>query len=371
MQAGLKRLYQTGFLVALAVALVGASMLQPLFGTQTHFSAYNTRWNGASGLASEIGAAGDVAFAFTWQGGEGGLQMVHHSFTAFNVEPERASLVILGPDRPPTPDEIAWLRDFLENGGRLLLGDDFGTGQAFLSGLGIGTKIMGWPLLDLAYLKRPEFVVASDFEDHAATLGLSSVILNHASALEVGQGGRVLARTTSSSWLDIIDDGLPSLGEPLGPWPWLVEERLGAGAILILGDPSAITNGNAELADNGRFMQQLAAWLTADGRTVLIDESHRQYPDPIRLRADLVGEVSQVTQTIWASVALLLVAAYATGLIDRVAAGAIHRGQAMAARLFPKAPPPKSDLVARARERHSDWDETVLRRVLVGWTEAP
>ncbi len=370
-QSGLKRLYLAGFLVSMVVALLAASMLQPLFGTQTHFSVYNTRWNGASGLGSEVGNAGDVALAFSWQGTDEGLQMVHHSFLAFDVDPARSSIVILGPDRSPSAAEIAWLKDFLEQGGRLLLADDFGKGQEFLSGLGIGTEIMGRRLLDLAYLKRPEFIVARDFEDHATTLGLNEVVLNHASAIDVGPGGRVLARTTRSSWLDIIEDGLPSLAEPLGPWPWLVEERLGAGTILILGDPSALTNGNSGLANNALFIRQLAAWLAADGRTVLIDESHRQYPDPVRLRASLVGDVSPVAQAVGASAALLFVAAYATGLLERFGQLLAGRSKAIIARLFPGEKTPTPDLLARAIERHPDWDETVLRRILVGWSEAP
>ncbi len=251
------------------------------------------------------------------------------------------------------------------------MADDFGTGQEFLGGLGIGTVLLNRPLLDLAYLKRPEFVVASDFEDHGATLGLSEVVLNHASALQVGPGGRVLARTTASSWLDVIQDGLPTLGEPLGPWPWLVEERLGAGTILILADPSVVTNGSLSLADNGRFANQLAAWLVADDRTVLIDESHRNYPDPVRLRATLVGEMSPLDQAVWAGAALLLVAAYSTGLLQKIGGFVARRAVTVAARLAPDEPAPETDVVTRVQQRHPDWDETVLRRILVDWQEPP
>lgn len=367
MRRTLRRFYAVAALVLVVAGLVFLSLLQPVVGTRTDFSIYNGRWNGASGLAVDIQGYDALIPGFSVETGESGVTLVQKSLTDFEPDPRAMSLVVLGPATPPTAEEGRWLRRFVEEGGRVLLADDVGTGNEFLQALGSPSRFDPRLVLDLVYAKRPEFPVASDLAPHPALGGAREVVLDRAGSLREGPGATVLARTGPASWIDVDGDLVPDQDEPRGPFPWLAVETLGRGEILLLSDPSLLVNGMREAGDNAAARAGIVAWLTEGGRGVLIDESHHDYPDPVRLASATLRQVPLGLRVgVAAGVAaliLVLVAYPPRGLLARPLAHARRLGS----RLLPSAPPAEPDLVALALERHPGWDENTLRRIRSSW----
>jgi hypothetical protein len=358
MRRALRRFYLTTFLALAVATLVTLSLLQPVFGTRADFSIYNGRWNGARDLAADLYGSGALLPGFSVslgdEGGEG-VTIVQRSFAEFDLDPRATSLVLLGPAQPPNAEEGAWLRAFVEGGGRVLLADDFGAGDAHLAALGAGARFDGGLVLDLSFVKRPAFVVAADVAPHPATQGVREVVLAHATALREGPATAVLARTGPSSWIDEDGDGLRDAGEAGGPFPWLAVEPVGAGEVLLLSDPSVLINGMGGLADNAALRAAIIAWLTEGGRSVLIDESHHAHVDPVKV----LGATLRVALALGVAAAFLL---FALGPSLRIAPRQTARR--LLRRLLPEPPPPARDLLAQVRERHPDWDENTLRAIL-------
>lgn len=365
MRRALRRFYVVTVLVLAVAGLVTLALLQPVLGTRTDFSVYNTRWNGASALAVAIHGTGSFVPTLDVDVEDGEMTLVQKSFADFDVPPRGTSLVLLGPAVPPTPEEAAWLRGFVRGGGRLLLADDFGAGNAFLEALGSASRFSGLPMMDLAFARHPAFAVAASFEPHPVTAGAREAVLDRPTALRESPDAAVLARTGASAWLDRDGDALPDPREPRGPFAWLAVERVGEGEVLILSDPSLLINGMAAAGDNARLRDGVVAWLTQDGRRVLVDESHHDYADPLKLLGTTLRRLpapARLGLALAASALFLVLALVPQGraLLRRPA----WTRRALERLLPPPPPPPARDLVAKVLERHPDWDENALRRIL-------
>ena len=362
MKRALRRFYAVTALILGVGALVTLSLLQPVVGTRADFSIFNARWNGASGMAARL--YGEDAFlpGFSVRLDDEGVTIVRSSFADFDLDPRAASLVLLGPATAPTAEEAAWLRAFVRGGGRVMVADDFGAGNAFLEAMGAHSRFAGEPVLDLGYARRPEFAVAQDLAPHPVTAGVREVVLDRPTLLELGPSAVALGRTSPSSWTDADGDRLPDADEPLGPFPWLAAEPVGEGEVLLLADPSVLINGMLPVGDNAAFLTGVVRWLAEGERGVLVDESHAAYQDALKLAGTRLRSMPEGLRAALALGAAALFLALALGGAPRRlrVAEPVRR---LAARLLP-APPPERDLVKQARERHPDWDENALRRIL-------
>ncbi|HVL49254.1 MAG TPA: DUF4350 domain-containing protein [Candidatus Thermoplasmatota archaeon] len=365
------RFYALTALVLVVAALVTAALMQPIVGTRTDFSLFNTRWNGASGFAAEAHGAGGLVPAFDVAEDDGNLSIVHRSFAEFAPDPGGASLVVLGPGSDPNEEEAAWLRQFVRAGGRALVADDFGRGNAFLEAIGAKTRFAGDALAGLAYARSPGFVVSANFTAHPLVEGVSESVLSFPTALDLGGSATSLARTDGSTWLDRDRDLERDAGEQAGPFTWIAVERVGAGEVLIVADPSVFVNGLRPLGDNARLASNAIAWLAIDGRRILIDESHRDYPDPVRfLGASLraLPETWRLGLAVGGFLAFVAFASVDGRALARRPRAALER---LLGRLLPPARPRTRDLVAEARKRHPDWDESALTDILAQWKVKP
>ncbi len=283
MQTWVARLHLRMGLLAVAILLFALPLLAPLVYAYADFSPSNRGWNGTSGFLRDDEAV-----------------VTQTGFGAFGKDPaawgSRAALFVVGPSAPFTPDELAWAREFVHDGGLLVVADDFGTGNTLLAGVGAESRFHGGLLHDIAFAKQPAFAAASSFAPHPLTTNLSLLILNHATPIVVGPGAQALAWTSHASWVREPGAG----GVPVhttGPHPFLAIEPVGAGVIILLADPSLFINDQARRGDGMILLANLRAYAETGRTLLLVDDSHggtmdvvtlvarstRAWPEPLRL----------------------------------------------------------------------------------------
>jgi hypothetical protein len=173
------------------------------------------------------------------------------------------------------------VRDFLTAGGRVLLADDVGTGRSLLAALDIGVAI-GDGVTSISYDRAPAFPIVAS----TGALALPAEMALSRPHVVLGAGVPVL-RAHPYSWLDRDHDLVPDLDEPRAAWSVARLVPVGAGEILIVGDPDLVTPAGSRLAPGAA--EVLWQWL-ADGRDVVFDEGHRARTDPVGVAPVLSGE---------------------------------------------------------------------------------
>jgi hypothetical protein len=203
--------------------VLGPARAQP----STDFSLDETSWNSASRLAEraeELGIALEAAVRADVD----------------DLGPETA-LFLVHPTRPLPVDSLA---AFLRRGGRVLLADDFGTGDALLSRYEIrrappdaqaSPRLRGRPAFPLA---RPEV-------RHALTDGVAQVVANHPSAL----------RHRALEPLLAFGDGSALL----------LTGAVGPGRLVALSDPSVLIDNMMVFPGNQRLADNALTYLVAGG----------------------------------------------------------------------------------------------------------
>jgi hypothetical protein len=238
-----------GIIVASIASLITVTVVTYMVPTNVDFDPYNTGWNGLSELARSFGAA-----------------------AIDNLEEVRPQgiLMVVGPSKHFSSDEIRILRSFLEGGGILILMDDFGTGNEVLEGLGLRARINGSIILDpLLRYKDRHLPIA--FIEGIRGLEGRTIVLNYASAIQdLDPGAGILLTSSPYSCLDLDGDGSCSDRDPRGSFVVAAEIPLGGGRVVIVSDPSIAINSMIGLEDNRAFMESLIG----SGTPVYIDRSH-------------------------------------------------------------------------------------------------
>jgi hypothetical protein len=146
-----------------------------------------------------------------------------------------------------------------------------------LEGIGAGIRLLPGNLSSLDFFLwdsqsgryQPSSVIGSVTHEDILTTGVEVLLLNKPGAVE---GGEVLAETSLMSWMDRNGDRRINPDEPLGAYSVLARERVGAGTLYVLSDPSVFTNGMVQLTgleNNTLFLEHLV-----DAPVLLVDQSH-------------------------------------------------------------------------------------------------
>jgi hypothetical protein len=170
--------------------------------------------------------------------------------------------------------ELAAIKQFVEQGGNLLLMDDFGFGNDILTALGSKTRFDHNLLLDpLFCYKNQNLPCIVDFVPKLKHEGLSVIILNHATVLQLEDKTQALAWSSGTSYLDKNNNGQQDAGEPYGPFPVAAGFQAGPGKVTLVSDPSLIINAMDKQEDNLVFISKL---ISDEGQTmqVMLDNSH-------------------------------------------------------------------------------------------------
>lgn len=379
MASRLRRSYAAVAVMAVAIALLIISMTAPVASSSADFSIFNSGWNGTSQLAVLTYQTGKFAPAFQVQSTGTDVTIEQADLTMIDLDPDANALVIIGPTKAFTSAEGAHVSEFVRAGGELLLADDFGTGNSLLQGIGATSRFSGDLVVDLAYDKQPEFSVLFDLRTDPLTKNVSTLLLNYPSSLSINTTTtEAVAYSSIASWLDTNGNRLQEWGEPRGPFPMVARERMGAGSILLISDPSVLINGMRDNMDNGVFGTNVIDEVCAGRTAVYFDESHRTFLDPVSITLEFTGKVSTDAKAALAAIALLLTLWISTDLVDRAVAWSrrkVGRGLTIVLALLPlkflkqrtperQKPLGTDELIAKAAEEHPEWRTGLVRYLL-------
>ncbi|MEJ5292198.1 MAG: DUF4350 domain-containing protein [Candidatus Methanosuratincola sp.] len=290
------------------------------------FSLDNPYWNGMSSAASALrlsdrsGARPDPSWA----------------------------LIIAGPDVQFDADRVSELRSFLEDGGCLLLLDDFGTGNSLLEGLGVGVRINGSVLADPLFMHKSQRLPRAS--PAGGTSGQGDIFLDYASVLEVGGGSHggevsVLYESSPFSYLDVDTDGRRGPDEPTGPFPVAAEVVYGKGKLVVVSDSSLLINSVLEI---GGYNAGFVGGLVGGRAAVVVDYGNNAKSAYSQFRSAALVAASYPE----ARYALALAAA---ALLFRIDPASLRKGGEA----------PEGELAA-TEEAHPDWDRGLLKEL---WDE--
>ena len=186
------------------------------------------------------------------------------------INPTETALILI-PYKPLDGQEMRILETYVVNGGVLILMDDYGYGNEVLQTLNIGLRFSKEPLLDpLFNYKSPQLPKAILFSRLLS--GVQSIVMNHATALNVTGDAEVLAWSSSFSFQDLDRDLEWDPDEPKGRFPVAARAKLGNGWVIAVSDPSIMINSMVEMDDNSLFVRRLLELHKAS--EVFIDQSH-------------------------------------------------------------------------------------------------
>ncbi len=203
------------------------------------FMAANRLWNGVNNFSREF----DVATIDS-------LAELPHSAAG-------AVLVVI-PYLESSAEELEKLRQFVADGGTLLLLDDYGYGNTILAYLGVDARFSRQPLLDPLFSYKNQWLPRiTDFAPGVKGAGVNVVVLNHATALTGVSPSEVIARSAISSFLDTNENESWEPDEPKGPLAVAAVIPRGGGKLVLVSDPSIMINSMVSRDDNQKFIGYL------------------------------------------------------------------------------------------------------------------
>jgi hypothetical protein len=241
--------------MVLALVLITSLASIWLVPSVQDFMAANTMWNGLRDFSDQFGAKSI------------------DSLGSLPDQPGKEVLVAIPYTLYSTTD-LSRLKQFVENGGTLLVADDFGYGNGILAYIGLEARFDGSILLDpLFCYKNENLPRITDFSSKVKESGVDAVVFNHGTALSYVSDTQTLAWSSSASFLDANQNGVWDIGEAKGPFAVAAEFSLGKGSVELVSDPSLIINSMVEKNDNLKFVQYLMGRNGTPG-SILVDRSH-------------------------------------------------------------------------------------------------
>jgi hypothetical protein len=205
--------------------------------------------------------------------------------------PENKLYIVVGVEKGYSLDEGLALSDFLNNGGSVIIADDFGKGNTIADILndnyeGSYFGEYGWSHgdLDIEFynhrLYDPEYVKNTKFVKINVNSGLDrnyEVLLNEPTALKSGGQYHSVSKSSSESWLDKNDNGIRDVTEEKQAYDIIVIAKYGKGEVCFISDPGMFINDLWNMYDNAMCADALIQRLlsTKDGNEfeIILDES--------------------------------------------------------------------------------------------------
>jgi hypothetical protein len=202
-------------------------------------SVLNRRWNGLSTAMAEMGASSVL------------------SYDELDEIAQPATLIVI-PRLAPERAVIEAIVGFVNDGGTVVVLDDFGHGNALLAALEIDVRFHGSPLLDPLYCHRHASMPRVWFGEGSIGDNAGVMVLNRPTWLETGFGVDVWAESSYFSYGDVNASGSRNPGEPDGPLPVGAVAVHGMGRVVVISDASVLINGMMEVSDNLEAVAQFA-----------------------------------------------------------------------------------------------------------------
>jgi hypothetical protein len=200
--------------------------------------------------------------------------------------PEDSTIVLIGDVRRETVETWIKLKEFVDSGGRVLIAPD-----NFHSTVYFGETQPG-PAK--ARLEESKF---SGFDDcvRVTRFRNSHPLVADLNELVTNRSGAIRRTGITGDWVQLAflpDDCYPS--DFSGKSILGIGETDTNGAIVLLADPSILSNGMFSFADNGEFANRLATFLAAGSRSNLFMAVDGQ---PVRLMKGIAGPNSKQNST--------------------------------------------------------------------------
>lgn len=339
----------TTLVVVFAVA-VGGAFVVAASTSDAAFGAYNPAWDGTADLRAT--AAGDDVEP----------RIVRETATYDEFEPSETTAIVISPDRPYTEEEVQRLRAFVENGGRLVVADDFGNhSNDLLADLGADARLDGRLLRDEEnHFRAPALPRATNVSNSSTVSGVDQLTLNYATVVQPN-GATVLVASSPFGYLDENRNGTLDDDEVLEEYPVVTTEAVGNGTVIVVSDPSVFINSMQEQSDNRAFARRMME----NSSTVALDYSHSEQLPPLRFA------LLELRETPWLQWLLGATLVFGVGLAAN-RPGAIRRIRRRIAGRLRRRPGPEADadpidrdaLVEYLADRHEDWDRERVERVV-------
>jgi hypothetical protein len=243
-------------LLALTLVII-ISMLTLIwfFPPNGDFRIENPAWNGLSVLNSKAKLT------------------VVNTLDNLPLDPKGTAFLIV-PYEPFSDSELSQLKNYVLNGGTLVILDDYGFGNQVLSAVGLKMRFSGVPMLDPLYNYKDKWIPKiTDFLNSSIGENVSSLVLNHASSLNNTSDSTVVAYSSTFSFLDINGDGSWNNNEPNGPFPIIAYNPLGQGIVVAISDPSLMINSMIILDNNLQLVNNVVS-IQVGNPKILVDQSH-------------------------------------------------------------------------------------------------
>jgi len=271
-----------------AALIIGAVYPQLASHSQnpSQLSAWDSDWNDLSRFAADMEARG-----YTTQS----LLSSPQALGELTGEQRNSTvLAILGVERAYTEAEAKAIHEFVKQGGRVLLADDFGHGNSAVTGLySVGASFFGKRLYDRNHWEEAyhphnsSYVVVDAAVTHYGFSG--QLLFSEPTALTIVEGGKAipLARSSVQAFVDLDGDGDGDSDEgtfSIGGAVVLAEVEIGSGRMVMLSDPSLFINSLYGELDNREFARAVIDNLAQGSNTTLLfDESRHLQPDFLSL----------------------------------------------------------------------------------------
>ena len=317
-------------LIAFSIFLLVMPLTIPVFYTSADFSVFNTKWNGASNF-------GRLLYEET------NIMPVITSYNSFGLGEKEGVLLILGPDLSYSSLEIDEIKKFLENGGTLVLIDDFGTGNDILSGLNLTARFTSLIPIDVFYSKNYNFPELVRILDPQLSVGVDKLILNVPSVI-VGAEGSIY-----TSKVAVIGNNQRQL-------PIMSELEYGNGRIILFSDPSVFINDMFE--KNEPFIRNFVSYIKAD--VIYIDEAHHTSFNPYAVGTVVIKRSLDKMKAFYvilgvAVLAILIESGLALEGISRVV-------NVLLGKIFKEEEKSLDDVIEELKK--DGYDEKVLRKII-------
>lgn len=265
----------------IVLVIVMLAVLIWLYPTNSDFRGENRSWNGARDFLNDFQA------------------LPLNSLDALPATPQRTTLIVI-PYVEFTSADLARLEDYVNSGGKLVVLDDYGFGNAILEHLGLEVRFSGSQLLDPLFdYKNKNFPRIINFASDPTTNQVKSLVFNHATSLENAPQDQVIARSSYFSFSDENQNGDWDEEEPKGPLPVIANLKIAKGELVLVADPSILISSMIDMDDNRQFLKNVG-----QGQ-IFLDQSH--LPEVPLDEAKVVLKVSRnVLATIWGTLGLIL-----------------------------------------------------------------
>ena len=276
-------------LVVVVVAFVSLAAIW-FYPSFQAFMASNKAWNGINRFSKEFN-----------------VQNID-SIAALPDTPVQKVLITL-PQIAYSPDQLTQLKQFVENGGKIIMMDDFGYGNSFLEYAGIPARFNNSILLDpLFNYKNEYFPKILDFVSQISDNGIKVIAFNHGTALSDVSQSQALAWSSNMSFLDANENGNLDQGESKGPFTVAASYSLGRGTVDLVSDPSLIMNVAAGSNDNQAFVKYLIN-ANSTPTNIFLDRSHltKSLIDNSKIKLAGVRRVMSNPDTLVGLIALVFV----------------------------------------------------------------